>query len=42
MGFKERDRKSLISTLMDITGTTKHVENALGLLKELNFFTAGE
>lgn len=34
----ENDRDSILSMLMDVTGTTKHVNDGLDLLKELNFY----
>lgn len=33
----ENDRDSVLSMLMDVTGTTEHINDGIGLLKELNF-----
>lgn len=40
-GINEKDRNSIISMLMDVSGTTKHVETAINLLKDINFQSRG-
>ncbi|KAI1697668.1 moulting cycle domain-containing protein [Ditylenchus destructor] len=42
-GMNKKDRETIMETLMDITGTTDHVNDALGLLsKGTDFLEAGE
>lgn len=36
-GINKQDTNSIISLLMDVSGTTKHVATALNLLKKINF-----
>uniref|UniRef100_A0A914E141 Uncharacterized protein n=1 Tax=Acrobeloides nanus TaxID=290746 RepID=A0A914E141_9BILA len=40
IGMTEFDRDSVLSMLMDVSGTTKRVNSALEILKDLNFFDA--
>uniref|UniRef100_A0A914CF76 Uncharacterized protein n=1 Tax=Acrobeloides nanus TaxID=290746 RepID=A0A914CF76_9BILA len=41
-GMADHDRDSVLGMLMDVTGTTKHVNTGIELLKELNFFEIKE
>uniref|UniRef100_A0A915MDA0 Uncharacterized protein n=1 Tax=Meloidogyne javanica TaxID=6303 RepID=A0A915MDA0_MELJA len=40
-GVPEKYRQSIIGTLMELTGTTDHLEKALNLLKKVDFFDEG-
>uniref|UniRef100_A0A914E5W2 Uncharacterized protein n=1 Tax=Acrobeloides nanus TaxID=290746 RepID=A0A914E5W2_9BILA len=41
VGMTENDRESILSMLMDVSETTKHVNTAIDILKEINFFDVG-
>uniref|UniRef100_A0A915P653 Uncharacterized protein n=1 Tax=Meloidogyne floridensis TaxID=298350 RepID=A0A915P653_9BILA len=40
-GVPEKYRQSIIGTLMELTGTTDHLEKAFNLLKKVDFFDEG-
>nr|CAD2138877.1 unnamed protein product [Meloidogyne enterolobii] len=40
-GVPEKYRQSIIATLMELTGTTDHLEKAFSLLKKVDFFDEG-
>jgi len=41
-GISSGDKEKIISTLIDVSGTTGFVDNAMTVLKELNFLSPGE
>lgn len=38
VGMTKQDREAILELLMDVSGATNYVDDAVGLLKNLDFF----